>query len=95
MPQTTVVAPSDEAIRERSYYIWVSEGFPDGKDQEHWLRAKAELEAEEEAHQRAATAMAAVLNGLTSFVMPRPLISAPPRKSTATRIDARKDALRA
>ena len=91
MPQDLDTGPSDEAIRERSYYIWEREGFPEGKDLEHWLRAKAELEAEEETHWRDK----AVLIGSPYFVMPRPLISAPPRKTTARRIDARKEALRA
>jgi hypothetical protein len=91
MPHDTDTGPSELAIRERSYYIWVSEGFPEGKDHEHWLRAKAELEAEEEAHRRAEAA----LSGSPYFVMPRPLISAPPRRTTAMRIDPRKDALRA
>lgn len=91
MPHEFELGPSEVAIRERSYYIWESEGFPEGKDREHWLRAKAELEAEDEAHRRASS----VLNGVISFVMPRPPITAPPRKTTARRLDARKEALRA
>jgi hypothetical protein len=91
MPREHELSPNEAAIRERSYYIWESEGFPEGKDGEHWLRAKAELEAEEETYRHARS----VLNGVISFVMPRPLITAPPRKTTASRLDARKDALRA
>jgi hypothetical protein len=91
MPQDIDTGPSEIAIRERSYYLWEREGCPEGKNLEHWLRAKAELEAEEEAHRRAEAA----LSGSPYFVMPRPMISAPPRRTTATRIDARKDALRA
>lgn len=37
---------SEEAIRMRSYYIWISDGCPEGKDLEHWQRAKRELESE-------------------------------------------------
>ena len=33
-------------IRERAYEIWAREGRPDGKDEEHWQRATAEIEAE-------------------------------------------------
>lgn len=33
-------------IEERAYAIWESEGKPHGRDVEHWLRAKAEAEAE-------------------------------------------------
>ena len=36
--------PTDEAIRERSYLIWESEGRPSGKELEHWIRARDELE---------------------------------------------------
>ena len=36
--------PADEAIRERSYLIWENEGRPSGKELEHWVRAKRELE---------------------------------------------------
>ena len=35
--------PSEEEIRARSYQIWEREGCPDGKAEEHWLRAEAEL----------------------------------------------------
>lgn len=37
---------SEEAIRLRSFLIWEREGCPTGKAFEHWLRAKAEIEAE-------------------------------------------------
>ncbi len=34
----------EEAIRKRAQEIWESEGRPDGRDIEHWERAKAEFE---------------------------------------------------
>ena len=34
---------SDEAIRDRAYYIWEAEGKPAGKDAEHWQQALQEL----------------------------------------------------
>jgi Protein of unknown function (DUF2934) len=37
---------TDEAIRQRSYLIWKQEGCPEGRNLDHWLRAKAEVEAE-------------------------------------------------
>ena len=37
---------TDKAIRERSYLIWEREGRPQGRNLEHWLAAKAEIEAE-------------------------------------------------
>ena len=29
-------------IRERAYAIWLAEGQPDGREMEHWLRARQE-----------------------------------------------------
>ncbi|WP_207484121.1 DUF2934 domain-containing protein [Arenibaculum pallidiluteum] len=36
----------DERIRQRAYDIWMSEGCPEGRHEEHWHRAAAELRAE-------------------------------------------------
>jgi hypothetical protein len=36
----------DDQTRERAYLIWVDEGRPQGRDLDHWLRAKWELERE-------------------------------------------------
>ena len=36
----------DDAIRERAYRIWLDEGRPHGRHDDHWLRAKSELESE-------------------------------------------------
>jgi len=36
-------------IETRSYFIWEHEGRPQGRDWEHWLRAEAEVIAEETA----------------------------------------------
>ncbi|MGC9954834.1 MAG: DUF2934 domain-containing protein [Rhizomicrobium sp.] len=38
-----------EEIRLRSYLIWQQEGCPIGNDLEHWLRAKAQIEAKRDA----------------------------------------------
>jgi hypothetical protein len=35
-----------EQISQRAYEIWVREGKPTNKDQEHWLQAEEELRAE-------------------------------------------------
>ena len=34
----------DERIRQRAYEIWEAEGRPDGRQTEHWQRARDELE---------------------------------------------------
>jgi hypothetical protein len=36
----------EQAIQERAYLIWIEEGRPHGRDQEHWLRACEQLERE-------------------------------------------------
>ena len=35
---------SEDRTRERAYLIWLEEGQPDGEDQEHWTRARNEIE---------------------------------------------------
>jgi hypothetical protein len=36
----------DDQIRARAYLIWVDEGSPPGRELDHWLRAKRELDGE-------------------------------------------------
>lgn len=38
----------EHRVRERAYTIWEREGRLDGKEHEHWLRAEAEIAAEEQ-----------------------------------------------
>jgi DUF2934 family protein len=42
---------SEDAIRERAYFIWLREGRPEGRAQDHWLSAT--LEELGENHERA------------------------------------------
>ena len=35
--------PDEHRIRQRAHEIWTEEGKPDGRDKEHWLRARWEL----------------------------------------------------
>ena len=35
------------SIERRAYALWQTEGQPDGRHEDHWLRAIRELEAEE------------------------------------------------
>jgi hypothetical protein len=37
---------NEDRIRERAYLIWVDEARPHGRDLDHWLRAKWELDGE-------------------------------------------------
>jgi len=47
IPQSSKASPesgiSHESIARRAYEIWQSEGCPDGRAMEHWLRAVSEL----------------------------------------------------
>ena len=38
------LATKDGQVRERAYQIWVDEGRPQGRELDHWLRAKWEVE---------------------------------------------------
>ncbi len=84
MPHENQTNPSEEEIRVRSYLIWEREGRPEGKSEEHWLQAKAELEAEFEADWHAAS-----LEGeTTGFVLPHLPISSPPSRSVSAKISS-------
>lgn len=37
----------EQAVRERAYAIWLDEGQPEGRSEDHWHRANADLDAEE------------------------------------------------
>jgi hypothetical protein len=36
----------EDRVRERAYLIWVDEGGPQGRELDHWLQAKWEIEGE-------------------------------------------------
>lgn len=38
----------DERIRQRALEIWEEEGRPEGREYSHWLRARADVRAEED-----------------------------------------------
>ena len=40
---------NEQRIRERAHEIWIEAGRPEGKDQEHWRRARKEITGSEEA----------------------------------------------
>lgn len=37
----------EQRVRERAYQIWEQAGRPEGKSDEHWRQAEAEISAEE------------------------------------------------
>lgn len=80
---------SEEAVRRRSHEIWLKEGQPDGKAMEHWLRAEAELEAEERRREFRIEYQKTVYRFeelKQRVVLPRPRISKPPQVTMARRI---------
>lgn len=38
----------EQRVRERAYEIWLRAGQPEGKSNEHWRQAEAEISAEEQ-----------------------------------------------
>jgi hypothetical protein len=42
-----MTADRNARIEERAYHIWLEEGRPDGRHDEHWLRAEREMIEEE------------------------------------------------
>lgn len=71
--------PAEEDIRLRSYQIWEREGHPAGCAQEHWDRAKIELEAEMQ--------QASIAGLTTDIVLPRLSVSTPPVRIIADKPD--------
>jgi cytoskeletal protein CcmA (bactofilin family) len=67
------IEPSEEAIRLRSQQIWERDGCPEGYAQEHWMRAKAELEAQ--MAKTSTTQLTALVSRENDFV--RPLLVQP------------------
>jgi hypothetical protein len=44
---STAQNASQDSIARRAYEIWQSEGCPDGRAMEHWLRAVSELKTQQ------------------------------------------------
>jgi Protein of unknown function (DUF2934) len=64
----------EKRVRERAYQIWQRQGEPQGRAQEHWAQAEAEIELE---HELAADRTAAGQKPTTEA----PLRSEPARRS--------------
>jgi hypothetical protein len=73
----------EEKIRLRSHAIWEMEGRPEGRAEEHWRRAIAQLMAELERDLLAALDE----RERAEFVIPRPQVHEPPQHLQADRCD--------
>jgi hypothetical protein len=38
--------PTEEEVRKRAHDIWIAEGMLEGREVDHWMRARRELERE-------------------------------------------------
>lgn len=38
--------PTEAEVRARAHAIWLAEGMPEGREVDHWMRARRELEKE-------------------------------------------------
>lgn len=65
--------PSEEAIRLRSQQIWERDGYPEGYAWDHWIHAKAELEAEQEHWMRAKAELEAQMEKTSNPHLPEPI----------------------
>jgi Protein of unknown function (DUF2934) len=74
----------EEQVRARSYAIWEAEGRQNGRSEEYWLRALAELQMELER----SWLVALEERENTDLVMPRLPISPKPYRHEAGKLDA-------
>ena len=70
----------DTRIADAAYHLWLKEGRPEGQDMDHWLRARAELEAAQSPAPKKRRA-AAKPNAATEVAKPKPKAAAKPRKT--------------
>lgn len=81
---------SEEAVRRRSYEIWIREGRPEGKALDHWVLAKRELEAERPPKPKFRTFEYYMklyrFEEWQRAVLPKPRISVPPQIRVAVRV---------
>ena len=90
----------DGDIRLRSYLIWQREGCPNGAELAHWLRAKAELEAEcnsklPRSHVFFRSDGPHSIQAPLPPVPPRMAVMPPPKRTTAARVAAGRGAIAA
>jgi hypothetical protein len=42
-PEAVFVLPREQRVRERAFQIWLDEGKPSGRHQDHWRKAELEI----------------------------------------------------
>ncbi|MEX5727062.1 sRNA-binding protein [Rhodovulum iodosum] len=86
----TQATPTEDQIRTAAYYLWLEEGRPEGKADDHWARARAQLSAGTtpgNARQSAKPKAAAKAKAATKPKTPAKADSAPktPRRKAAAK----------
>ncbi|MFE0759213.1 DUF2934 domain-containing protein [Inquilinus sp. NPDC058860] len=61
----------EDRIRARAYEIWEIEGWPSGRDQEHWDRALREIQSGERAESADIAPPGDTADGVASGLQPR------------------------
>ncbi|CCF20636.1 conserved protein of unknown function [Pseudorhizobium banfieldiae] len=60
----------DDWVRKRAYSLWEEEGYPAGKDLEHWERAKRELDSFKPGRMKRATSRPAAASAKPASIKP-------------------------
>lgn len=84
------MSKDDPKVSRKAYEIWEAEGRPHGRDQEHWHRARAEVDAEKPAKPKRATAKPAAAK--PAAAKPAAAKAKPAPKKPAAKPAARKPA---
>lgn len=45
----------EQRIRERAFQLWIEQGQPEGKENEHWEQARTEIEGQKEKSEKIVT----------------------------------------
>lgn len=77
-PSDSTASVSEDAIRQRAYYLWEADGRPDGKHDHYW--AQAHEEATKAYVKATANGVAKATKGKNPSAMPAAVKSAKPPK---------------
>ena len=85
-PQTQPLSDIETRIRMRAYQIWLEEGQPEGRDQEHWDKARKLIEGEDGGSKPSKDAQAASFtDAVTAAIDPASKITTPARKKRTSK----------
>lgn len=85
-PQTQPLPDIETRIRMRAYQIWLEEGQPEGRDQEHWDKARKLIEGEDAGAKPSKDAQAASFtDAVTAAIDPAPKTNTPARKKRTSK----------